>query len=128
MTEIISLIIAAAGFAVAFWSLWERSHRDTKAEVKEETKESIEARAHLQSQIDVLKESFGNNLVSIDNGIRDLKADNRSFRSDLTKIRDEFRDEIHEVHDEAKHALELAQAAHRRLDRLGAEPDPEIDG
>lgn len=117
--SIISLLIAAGSIGIAFVTLWKNSHKSTK----EETKETIEVRASLQSQIDIIKEGFNANLQSIDNGVRDLKADNRSFRSDLTKMRDELRDEIRDIHDEAKHAIELAEAAHRRLDRMGAEPD-----
>ena len=46
-------------------------------------------------------------LDSIDNGIRDIKAENRSMRN-----------EIKEVRDIALHAEERAEAANNRLDRM----------
>lgn len=49
-------------------------------------------------------------LDSIDNGIRDIKAENRAIRSELTDVRDI-----------AQHAVERAEAAHSRLDRAGVD-------
>lgn len=47
-------------------------------------------------------------LDSIDNGIRDIKAENRAIRSELTDVRDM-----------SQHALDRAEAAHARIDRAG---------
>lgn len=47
-------------------------------------------------------------LDSIDNGIRDIKAENRSMRI-----------EIKEVRDIAQHGVDRAEAAHARIDRSG---------
>ncbi len=119
MIEVISITVGIGGFVVAFATLWGNSRKETK----NETKESVEVHSKLQSEIDVLNKIIGTRLDTIDNGIRDLKADNRSMRADITKLRDDLRDEIRNVHEEAKHAIELSEAAHRRLDRIGAEPD-----
>ncbi len=127
---VIGCIVGVLGFAVAFVTLW----RSKEADTKEETKENVAVHTGLQSQIDVLNGILETRLDAIDNGVRDLKADNRGFRSELIKMRDEIREElrlmraemddrISEVHDEARHALELAEAAHRRLDRIGAAKD-----
>lgn len=127
---VIGCIVGVLGFAVAFVTLW----RSKEADTKEETKENVAVHTGLQSQIDVLNGTIETRLDAIDNGVRDLKADNRGFRSELIKMRDEVRDElrlmrdelegkISEVHDESRHALELAEAAHRRLDRIGAAKD-----
>lgn len=114
--EVISVIIGVCGFIVAFVTLWSASKKDTK----EETKEDIEARFKLQSEINIINKTIETKLDTIDSGVRDLRADNRSMRNDLTKLRDDLRDEISGTHDEAMHATELAEAAHRRLDRMGA--------
>ncbi len=118
----VSVVVAIASFAVAAITL---SGNRTK-DVKLETREAVETHAQLQSQIDVLSNTIAPRLDTIDDGIRDLKAENRSTRNDITNLRDTLRDDIREVHDEAAHATELAEAAHRRLDRMGAEPDEHV--
>ena len=47
-------------------------------------------------------------LDSIDNGIRDIKAENRAIRSEMKEVRDI-----------SQHALERAESAHARIDRAG---------
>lgn len=123
---ITSVLIALGSLVTAIVTLARNGKKETKSEVKE----NVEIHASLQSQISVLKTSLdnrdmmmGQQLSSIDSGVRDLRADNRGMRNEITKLRDELRDEIKEIHDEAKHGVELAEAAHRRLDRLGADPD-----
>ena len=122
----IETIITVASIAIAFLSLTFTAVtflRNRDKDVKNETKDNVEIHANLQSQIDILGKTIPTQLETIDSGVRDLRADNRGLRSDITKMCDDLRDEIKEVHDEAKHGVELAEAAHRRLDRLGAEPD-----
>lgn len=116
---VISLCIAAGSLVIAFFSF----QRNTTKDTKDETKENVEIHAGLQSQIDTINAVQITRLEAIDNGIRDLKAERRTDSANINKRFDELRDEIRDVHDEAKHAKELAEAAHRRLDRLGAEPD-----
>lgn len=116
---IVSILIALGSLTIAVITATRNSRNDTKAE----TKENVEIHVGLQSQIDTIRTTLELRLESIDGGVRDLRADNRGMRSELTKMRDDLRDEIREIHDEAHHAIELAEAAHRRLDRLGAEPD-----
>lgn len=47
-------------------------------------------------------------LDSIDNGVRDIKAENRALRSEMKDVRDI-----------SQHALDRAEAAHARIDRSG---------
>ena len=114
ITTIISIAIALGSLISAIVVI---SHNKAK-DIKGETREELEQRVGLAT--------MSTRLDSIDSGVRDLKADNRGFRHELTKMRDELRDEMREIHDEAKHGVELAEAAHRRLDRMGAEPDASI--
>lgn len=122
VVTVVSVLIAIGSLVVAVVVATRNKSKDTK----QETKEAVEIHAGLQSQIDVLKTSLDMQLSSIDSGVRDLRADNRGFRSELTKLRDDLRDEMREIHDEAAHAVELAEAAHRRLDRMGAPEDASV--
>lgn len=114
-----SLLIGIAGFCVAFATLWINRNKT----IKEEAKETVEEHADLRAQVSVNNAKIFTRLDTIDDGVRDIKADNRGIRSDIASLRDTLRDEIRDVHDEAKHALELAEAAHRRLDRAGIDQD-----
>ena len=116
LVTFISLVIAAGSLVIAFVSFQKNSHRETR----NDTEHDVEARADIKAEIKVLDTK----LEGIDSGIRDLKAENRSFRNELAKVRDEMRKDVRETYEVAKHALELAEASHRRLDRLGAEKDP----
>lgn len=116
---VVGCLIGVGGFIVAIATLWSNRGKD----VKSETKEQVEIHAGLQSQIDTINAVQMTRLDAIDNGIRDLKADRRSDSNQMNKRFDELRDEIKDIHDEAQHAVELAEAAHRRLDRAGIEQD-----
>ena len=127
---ILSLCVGAGGLGITFATFQKNSHKS----VREETKENVEIHAGLQSQIDIVNTTITSRLDTIDDGIRDLKAEGRNTRNDVSKYRDDMHDEIRklreDIHDDiddvrisALHAVELAEAAHRRLDRLGAEPD-----
>lgn len=104
ISSFISLVIGFAGAIIAFATLWHKFQDDAK----NETKETVEAHAHFQSQIDALTKVIGSKLDGIDSGIRDLKAENRIMRQ-----------EISSANETAIKALDLAEAAHRRLDRAG---------
>lgn len=71
--------------------------RGGKKDVREETKEEAEHTGIVLTRLN-----------SIDDGIRDIKAESRSMRA-----------EIQQVRDIAQHASERADAAHSRLDRAG---------
>lgn len=116
---IISCIVGFCSLVVAIVVVVRNSSKDKR----NEDKDNVQIHADLQSQINVQNSTTMMSLNNIDSGIRDLRADNRGLRADLTKLRDDLRDEMKEIHNEAMHATELAEAAHRRLDRLGAEPD-----
>lgn len=122
MLEVFSFIVGACGFIVAFTTLWNNSRKTTK----EETGKDVREKVTLQAQIDIVNNTLMTRLNAIDDNIRDLKADNRSVKNDITKMRDELRDEIKEIRDMSQHALELSESAHRRLNRLGADPDDKI--
>lgn len=122
LITVVSCIVGLGGFFVAFYVMW--SNKNTG--VRTETKEQVEVHAGLQSQIDTINAVQMTRLDAIDNGIRDLKAERRADATNINKRFDELRDDLKDVHDEAKHAMELAEAAHRRLDRMGAEPDPAV--
>lgn len=111
LIAIISIAIALGSLVTAIVVMSRNRIKETKEETREDTNQLV--------NIGIMS----TRLDSIDNGVRDLKADNRGFRSELTKMRDDLRDEMREIHDEARHGVELAEAAHRRLDRMGAEPD-----
>lgn len=126
---IVSVAIAFISVTIAILSFLHNRDNDKRSEVRD----NVEIHAGLQSQIEVMKTNMDNQnkmmttqLGSIDSGVRDLRADNRGFRAELTKMRDDLRDEMRDIHDEALHAVELAEAAHRRLDRMGADPDPGV--
>lgn len=119
ITSFISLVIGFVGAIIAFATLWSSSKKNTK----EETKESVETHAELQSQLNVLSNTIAPRLNTIDDGIRDLKAENRNTRSEMVALRDSIHDELREINDKATHALDLAEAAHRRLDRAGIDQD-----
>lgn len=119
---VISCLIAFGSLITAIVVLVRNSNKDNKLEAKE----AVEIHAGLQSQIDITNTTITQRLDSIDSGVRDLRADNRGMRNDITKIRDDLRDEMREVRDEAKHAVELAEAAHRRLDRAGIDADSTV--
>lgn len=119
VVTVVSVLVAVGSLIVALVAATHNKSKDTK----QEAKEAVEVHAGLQGQIDVLKTSLDMQLSSIDSGVRDLRADNRGLRSELTKLRDDLRDEMRDVHDEARHAVELSEAAHRRLDRMGAPED-----
>lgn len=121
-TTIISICSVLVAFVSLIFTIITLNHNKHK-DVKSETKENVEIHAGLQSQIDTLKTINVSRLDAIDNGIRDLKADNRGFRSELTKMRDDLHEEMRGINDKAVHATELAEAAHRRLDRIGAAED-----
>lgn len=123
---VISVCVAIGSLAI---SAFMANHNKTK-DVKEETKDNVEIHASLQSQIDILSNTISPRIETIDDGIRDLKAENRTVRSEITQMRDDMhkeirdlRDDMHnqisEVNEKAIHATELAEAAHRRLDRAG---------
>lgn len=125
----IQTMITVISVAITFLSLTftaVRFNKDSHNEKTNEVKDNTEIHAGLQSQIDIMRETVITKIEGIDSGVRDLRADNRGLRADITKMRDDLRDEIREVHNEAKHGVELAEAAHRRLDRMGAEPDPMV--
>lgn len=125
----IQTIITVISVTIAFLSLTFTAASFGKNHSKDKTnevKDNTEIHVGLQSQIDIMRETVLTKIEGIDSGVRDLRADNRGLRADITKMRDDLRDEIREVHDEAKHGVELAEAAHRRLDRMGAEPDPMV--
>lgn len=91
-TEVITSVtatIAVLGFLVALASFL----HDNKNDAKDEAKSDGRVLARLDS---------------IDNGIRDIKAENRSMRKDMQEIRDI-----------AQHANDRAESAHHRLDRAG---------
>lgn len=92
----------------------------------EDVEKNTKIHSTLQSQIDMINATWISRLDQIDDGIRDLKAENRGVRGEITKLRDDLRDEIREIHDEARHAIELAEAAHRRLDRIKAPEDSKV--
>lgn len=119
MITALSVVIAIISAAIAAITLQRNKEKDTKVE----TKEIVEVHAGLQSQIDILSNTIAPRLDTIDDGIRDLKAENRSTRAEFATLKDQIHEEMRSIHDEANHALELAEAAHRRLDRIGAEPD-----
>lgn len=85
----ITATVAVLGFLVALATYW----RGGRSGAKEEGENDGRVLARLDS---------------IDNGIRDIKAENRSMRR-----------EIQEVRDIALHADERAESAHKRLDRAG---------
>lgn len=122
LITVVSCIVGIGGFFVAFYVMWSNKNNG----VRNETKEQVEVHAGLQSQIDTINAVQMTRLDAIDNGIRDLKAERRADATNINKRFDELRDDLKDVHDEAKHAIELAEAAHRRLDRMGAEPDPAV--
>lgn len=122
LITVVSCIVGLGGFFVAFYVMWSNKNTGVRAE----TKEQVEVHAGLQSQIDTINAVQMTRLDAIDNGIRDLKAERRADATNINKRFDELRDDLKDVHDEAKHAMELAEAAHRRLDRMGAEPDPAV--
>lgn len=119
IVTIASCLIAFGSLITAIIVLIRNTHKDSK----EETKESISTLVKLQSQLDISNALANQRLESIDNGVRDLKSDNRQMRATLTSMKDELKRDINKVHDEAKHAIELAEAAHRRLNRAGIEED-----
>lgn len=88
----ITITIAVLGFIVALATYIRGGTKDAKEEAKENAQNDGRVLARLDS---------------IDNGIRDIKAENRSMRN-----------EIREVRDIAQHAKDRADAAHNRLDRL----------
>lgn len=111
-----SLVIAFVSCMVAIMAFSRNKDNDTK----QETKEDMQARASLTASIRVLDTK----LESIDGGIRDLKAENRNFRDEIGKMKETLRQDIKSVEEKAIHALELAEASHRRLDRAGVDKDP----
>lgn len=117
--SVFSVCIGVGGFIVALTTLMGNRKKTTK----DETKEQVEAHANLQAQINITNQTISARLDAIDGGVRDIRADNRGMRTEITKMRDDLRDEIKEIHDEARHAIELAEAAHRRLDRIDAPQD-----
>lgn len=119
LISIFSVIVGVGGFVVALVTL---SH-NKKKDMQGETKEQVEIHAGLQSQIDTINAVQMTRLDAIDNGIRDLKAERRTDSAQMNKRFDELRDEVRDVYDEARHARELAEAAHRRLDRIDAPQD-----
>lgn len=122
LITVVSCIVGIGGFFVAFYVMWSNKNTGVRAE----TKEQVEVHSGLQSQIDTINAVQMTRLDAIDNGIRDLKAERRADATNINKRFDELRDDLKDVHDEARHAVELAEAAHRRLDRMGAEPDPAV--
>lgn len=122
LITVVSCIVGLGGFFVAFYVMWSNKNTGVRAE----TKEQVEVHSGLQSQIDTINAVQMTRLDAIDNGIRDLKAERRADATNINKRFDELRDDLKDVHDEARHAMELAEAAHRRLDRMGAEPDPAV--
>lgn len=121
-----SFFIAIISVIVAIVTLWNNKHKDVRNEAKAETKEQVEAHAGLQAQIDTVNAVQIARLDAIDNGIRDLKAERRVDSQNVQKRFDELREDMRDIHDEAMHARELAEAAHRRLDRAGIEQDPRV--
>lgn len=121
-----SFFIAIISVIVAIVTLWNNKHKDVRNETKAETKEQVEAHAGLQAQIDTVNAVQIARLDAIDNGIRDLKAERRVDSQNVQKRFDELREDMRDIHDEAMHARELAEAAHRRLDRAGIEQDPRV--
>lgn len=130
LITIIGMLMGIAGVAIAAWSLLHT--RDINK--TSETKENVQVHADLQNQITEIQTTMNTKLESIDDGVRDLKAENRSFRQDLSSIKDTLREEMRsmkdDIHDEIKDtnekavkAMDLAEAAHRRLDRIGAPED-----
>lgn len=117
---ITSVIIAIGSLVVAYTSMKKNDHRNDK----NETKENVEIHSKLQSQIDVLSNTMAPRVESIDNGIRDLKAERRIDTQNMNKRFDELKDELRDVHTDAKYAIELAKASHRRLDAIDAPQDP----
>lgn len=85
----ITITVAVLGFVVALATYL----RGGKSSAKEEGENDGRILARLDS---------------IDNGIRDIKAENRAIRSELTDVRDM-----------SQHALDRAEAAHARIDRAG---------
>lgn len=116
-TTILALIVAAIGMLIAFFSL----NHNMKTAEKDDTKENAEKHSSLQGQIDTISTVYMVRLDSIDDGIRDLKAERRIDSSNFNDRFDQLHHEILGVHDDSKHAIELAEAAHRRLDRAGIE-------
>ena len=88
----ISITVAVFGFVVALATYIRGGTKDAKKEASENAENEGRVLARLDS---------------IDDGIRDIKAENRSMRN-----------EIREVRDIAQHAKERADAANNRLDRL----------
>lgn len=113
-----STLIGFISLIVAIAVVINNSHKDNKSE----TASNIEVHAALQGEVNTLSKTIDLKLNNISDDIKDLKADNRSVSNQIDKLRDEFKIEMREIHDEARHATELAEAAHRRLDRAGVEP------
>lgn len=124
--SVVSVLIAIFSIVIAAIVANHNKDKDTK----QETREEVERHAALKYQVDLTNKTLTTKLDGIDSGIRDLKADNRQFRSELSKIKDDLRAEIQEVREIALHAQELSEASHRRLNRSGIEKDvgPETKG
>lgn len=113
-----STLIGFVSMIIAIAVMVNNSHKDNK----NETASNVEVHANLQSQVSVLKTGLDIKLNNISEDVKDLKADNRNVSHQIDNLREELRKDIKEIHDEAYHAKELAEAAHRRLDRAGIEP------
>lgn len=122
IVTLVSLAIAAGSLIVAYFTF----QRNSKKMDTDDTKENVQIHAGLQSQIDTINAVQMTRLDAIDNGIRDLKAERRQDSAQMNKRFDEMRDEIRDIRDGVTHATELAEAAHRRLDRIGADPDSAV--
>ena len=118
ISHVISLTVGVGGFGIAFATLWinrTKHHRD-------EATSNTEKLVTLKSQIDSNNTVHMMRLDSIDGGIRDLKAERKMDNENINRRFDELREDIIDVRDKSIHAQELAEAAHRRLDRAGIDP------
>lgn len=89
----ITATVAVLGFIIALATYV----RGGKKNIQEEAKENAENAGIVLTRLN-----------SIDDGIRDIKAESRAMRT-----------EIQQVRDIAQHANERAESAHSRLDRAG---------
>lgn len=127
LITIIGMLMGIAGVTIAAWSLL---HTRDKSKA-DETKENVQVHANLQNQITETNALISTKLESIDDGVRDLKAENRSFRRDLSDIKDTLRKEMNEVRDGLRKEMSdfdkaitkaqaAADAANLRLDHIKA--------
>lgn len=107
---LISIVVALGSLITAMVVIHRNKIKDDKNSIIENKE------AH--HQIEIVNSKISTRLDAIDNGVRDIKADNRSIKEEIRHLRDNLSDDIKEVNTLATNAFHLAEKANSRIDDI----------